>query len=63
MNVSLQRIAAIFMTALEENVLDHLPEQLSKFIPSSKMYNFRCRDSLFCIKCQVKKEHSDVILD
>lgn len=31
MNVSLQRIAVISMTALEENVLAHLTEQLSKF--------------------------------
>lgn len=62
MNVSLQRIAVIFMTALEENVLDHLPEQLSKFIPSSKMYNFRCRTHCFALNV-IKKEHSDVILD
>ena len=31
MTVSLQRIAVISMTTLEENVSDHLTEQLSKF--------------------------------
>lgn len=31
MTLSMQRIAVISMTTLEENVLDHLTEQLSKF--------------------------------